>query len=127
MGGQHRGQRQYFFLYGPFWCGRNYQCPETTTKIRASEAKNGGYIPIIALTAQTMKGDKERFLEAGMDDFVSKPILSSNLFDAIERCMCTSSATIQHKPITPQSDQLIINDDSIAALKKLENGSSFTL
>ena len=42
-------------------------------------------IPIIAMTAHVVKGDRERCLEAGMDDYVSKPIDSDKLFEAIEK------------------------------------------
>ncbi len=42
-------------------------------------------VPIVALTAQTMKGDKERFLEAGMDDFISKPIKRETVFEKVKK------------------------------------------
>jgi two-component system sensor histidine kinase/response regulator len=56
---------------------------EATMKIRAKEAEKGGHLPIIALTAHAMKGDRERFLEAGMDDYLAKPLNSNELYGII--------------------------------------------
>jgi CheY-like chemotaxis protein len=44
-------------------------------------------IPIIAVTANAMKGDRERFLAAGMDDYIAKPIKRADLAEVIARCM----------------------------------------
>lgn len=59
--------------------------PTATREIRriAGEASD---VPIIALTANAMKGDRERYLAAGMNDYVSKPIEQQALFAAIARC-----------------------------------------
>jgi two-component system, sensor histidine kinase and response regulator len=57
---------------------------ELTQLIRSLE-KPGSHIPIIAMTAHAMKGDRERCLDAGMDDYVTKPLRPEALFDAIER------------------------------------------
>jgi len=57
---------------------------EATAAIRARERETGGHVPIIALTAHAMKGDKERCLEAGMDAYVSKPIQARELVEAME-------------------------------------------
>ena len=59
---------------------------EATKSIRDIEKYTNKHIPIIAMTAHALKGDKERFLEAGMDDYVSKPMDSKKLFETIARC-----------------------------------------
>jgi signal transduction histidine kinase/ActR/RegA family two-component response regulator len=58
---------------------------ETTTAIRDLEKITGGYIPIVALTAHAMVGDRERCLKAGMDGYLIKPIQPAMLLEAIER------------------------------------------
>ncbi len=63
---------------------------EATREIRKIEARSGGHIPIIAMTAYATEGDRERCLEAGMDDYVSKPISASKLFKAIEALVPSS-------------------------------------
>jgi len=57
---------------------------ETTRRIRERELTSGEHIPIVAMTANAIKGDRERCLESGMDDYVSKPVLPEELFQAIE-------------------------------------------
>ena len=57
---------------------------EATAVIRRREATTGRHVPIIALTAHAMKGDRERCLEAGMDGHVIKPLQPDVLYAAIE-------------------------------------------
>jgi CheY-like chemotaxis protein len=57
---------------------------EATALIRAHERQHGGHLPIIAMTAHAMKGDREICLDGGMDGYVSKPIRAARLFDAID-------------------------------------------
>ena len=57
---------------------------EATAAIRKAEATTGGHVPIIALTAHAMKGDREACLVAGMDGYLSKPINSKELFALLE-------------------------------------------
>lgn len=56
---------------------------EATLKIRSLPDPSKASIPIIALTAHALKGDRERFLAAGMDDYLSKPVHSTELLKAI--------------------------------------------
>jgi signal transduction histidine kinase/DNA-binding response OmpR family regulator len=56
---------------------------ETIRRVRHDEAATGRHTSIIALTAQSSDGDRQACLEAGADDFVTKPLSSDALFDAI--------------------------------------------
>jgi hypothetical protein len=58
---------------------------DATRAIRAREAASGGHLPIIAMTANACPEDRQRCLQAGMDDYLSKPIQSSLFLEAIER------------------------------------------
>ena len=58
---------------------------EATSVIREREGDSGAHMPIIALTAHAMKGDKERCLAAGMDGYLSKPIRSQELDEVLEK------------------------------------------
>jgi two-component system sensor histidine kinase/response regulator len=57
---------------------------EATAILREREKDTGTHLPIIALTAHAMKGDREHCLSAGMDGYVAKPLRSRELLDAIE-------------------------------------------
>jgi two-component system, sensor histidine kinase and response regulator len=58
-----------------------------TVLIRQRERSSGGHIPIVAMTAHAMSGDRERCLSAGMDDYVSKPLHPHELVAAVERAV----------------------------------------
>jgi len=63
---------------------------KTTAAIRKKEEQNGSHIPIIAMTAHAMTGDREKCLQAGMDDYVSKPLGPKDLSKAMERVLARS-------------------------------------
>lgn len=56
----------------------------TTGAIRRQEKKSGGHVPIIAMTAYAVRGDREKCLAAGMDGYLSKPVRSDKLIEEIE-------------------------------------------
>jgi CheY-like chemotaxis protein len=58
---------------------------EATLAIRNAERKTGAHIPIVALTAHAMTGDRENCLAAGMDDYISKPIHLEELLQKVEQ------------------------------------------
>ena len=78
---------------------------QATAAIRQSEALkgNGDRIPIVALTANALKGDRERCLAAGMDGYVSKPIYPTKLLAAIDAALAgRKSGESQAAPIAPE-------------------------
>jgi len=65
---------------------------EATAVIRQCEWETGTHVPIIAMTAHAMHGDRERCLDAGMDRYVSKPIRAQELFETIEQLLASAPA-----------------------------------
>jgi len=57
----------------------------TTRMIRERERFSKTHVPVIAVTAFAISGDRERFIEAGADDYITKPIDENELFDKIEK------------------------------------------
>lgn len=72
---------------------------ETTKRIRKEEETTGGYIPIIALTAYALQGDRDKFLSMGMDGYISKPIQINSFLDTVE--------TITEKFLESKKDGMI--------------------
>ncbi len=87
---------------------------EATARIRdASSAVIRHDVPIIALTAGVLKGDREKCIEAGMDDFVEKPIRPKELLEALERALQDMSSLaageneqLIENGLPPQSDSV---------------------
>ncbi len=60
---------------------------EATRRIREMEKKTGAHLPILAMTAEAMQGDRDKCLAAGMDGYLAKPVQSKQLYDAIENLL----------------------------------------
>jgi CheY-like chemotaxis protein len=65
---------------------------EAIAAIRERERTAGGHVPIIALTAHALKGDRERCIEAGADDYLAKPVVPSTLYERIAAVVPPKSA-----------------------------------
>lgn len=63
---------------------------EATAALRAKEKVSGMHLPVIAMTAHAMKGDRERFLSAGMDGYIAKPIHIKEVLDTIQAVISAS-------------------------------------
>ena len=102
---------------------------EATQRIRQLESEHlhsDPRVPIIAMTAHAMKGDKDRCLLAGMDDYVAKPFRVHDLYGALTRCLPTADESTTKtqgeaaKPPTTLIDwshalELVGNDTTILA------------
>ena len=91
---------------------------DATRVIRARERETGRHVPIVAMTAHAMKGDRERCLEVGMDGYLMKPIRAEQLFRQIEEIsggaptdeLAAVTAT-SHGPVDWKLAGQAVNDD----------------
>ena len=90
---------------------------EATQEIRALE-KKGERIPIIALTARTVKGEKERCQEFGMDDYVTKPVVFNTISDVLTKYLILPSKAKEQNKVT--SNVTNHHFDRDALMEKLE-------
>ena len=93
---------------------------EATRLIRASEKVNGGHVPIIAMTAHAMAGDAEKFFDAGMDGYVSKPIRQAFLRAEIDR-LTSPKSTLENPAMNNSNDRTLPGVNFPELLARVEN------
>jgi CheY-like chemotaxis protein len=97
---------------------------EATAAIRAREQGTGVHVPIIALTAHAMQGDRERCLEAGMDSYATKPIQPTELFTTVEMLLKSNPPEVVMSTNVPVLDRNAlyeqVGDESDLLLKVIE-------
>jgi CheY-like chemotaxis protein len=83
---------------------------QATAAIRGLERMTGSHIPILALTAHAMAGDRQHLLASGMDGYVSKPIRSEELLETIEHLTSRPMAPACN-PRANQTDLALRSED----------------
>ena len=73
---------------------------EATRAIRKHERKHGGHVDIVALTAQAMPGDREKCLQAGMDDYLAKPLEKTQLIEVLAKFLTNRALVVDGDPIS---------------------------
>jgi len=82
---------------------------EATLAIREQERHTGRRLPVIAMTANAMQGDREKCLEAGMDGYISKPVDSAKLAELLRSHVCQTGAITTSSQLLQLSSQLVPN------------------
>jgi PAS domain S-box-containing protein len=93
---------------------------EATKRIREREQKTGEHVPIVALTAHSMVGDRERFLEAGMDDYLSKPLSANELYLMVRK-YAPRRATPSRESLPASREEKAGEEAPLLALDDLRN------
>jgi len=79
---------------------------EATEKIRRIEAMTGRHVPVVAMTAHAMQGDREKCIAAGMDDYISKPVTASKLNEILVHWLPHATSEPVLKTEKQSQDQL---------------------
>ena len=87
---------------------------EATRKIREREAAGRDRVPIIAMTAHALPGDRERCLESGMDEYLTKPVREAKLLEALSRLAGAPAPTENAAPTVSPEDMNGLVDWAVA-------------
>jgi signal transduction histidine kinase/DNA-binding response OmpR family regulator/HPt (histidine-containing phosphotransfer) domain-containing protein len=102
---------------------------EATRNIRFQEANTAQHLPIIAMTAYAIKGDRERCLGAGFDEYLTKPIDSRSLYEMVERMGASQAGSAESSTAaatTPAAPEPVTPDwNRVAALARVDGDEGF--
>ena len=87
---------------------------EATKRIRVREGETGCRVPIIAMTAQAVKGMRERCLSVGMDDYLVKPVRAREIYDKIEALFASREV------IAPAPRHAVARESALPPAKRLQ-------
>jgi PAS domain S-box-containing protein len=102
---------------------------QATGEIRRLEQLTGRHVPILAMTANAMAGDREHCLQAGMDDYLPKPVHIAEVSAALRRWIIPGAAASRsrapladHRPPTPDHHQphVVLDERTLAAVRLLQ-------
>ncbi len=98
---------------------------EATRELRERERTTGAHVPVIAMTANAMQGDRERALKAGMDEYISKPVRQADLSDALARFVSgahqpTPEAARENPANVAPPVEEVLNLETVKELLQLE-------
>ena len=94
---------------------------EATRRIRERETKGGRRVPIVAMTASAMKGDREKCLDAGMDDYITKPVTPEKLETVLKKWVGTATSPAERAAAAAVPPSELLDKDVIQSLMSVDD------
>ncbi|HEY7923537.1 MAG TPA: response regulator, partial [Vicinamibacteria bacterium] len=94
---------------------------EATRKIRERETRGARRVPIIAMTASAMKGDREKCLEAGMDDYITKPVTPDALEAVLRKWVGGATTPAERAAAEPAAQGDLLDESVVQNLMSVDD------